>query len=172
MARRASFGNSDFSTWINNIKSEVAEEASEAIIRQLQIKGPYWSGNFAGAWEARVGNVNIPADKKSLDRDRDFDPDDRGRPVSQIETYVVEAAPKGRKSNLQYTIDNRMEYRDIAKDLVPDSTGSLRGEKPGRTAPLNWYRTYLEGGGLQTTLALATNRVAKKPEIKNFRGKI
>ena len=170
MARRASFGNSDFSTWINNIKNEVAEEASEAIIRQLQIKGPYWTGNFAGAWEARVGNVNIPADQKSLDRDKDVNDD--GKSTRQIETYVVEQAPKGRKGNLQYTIDNRMEYRDVAKDLIPDSTGSLRGEKPGRTAPLNWYRTYLEGGGLQTTLALATNRVAKKPEIKNFRGKI
>ncbi len=163
MARRASFGNSDFSTWINNIKSEVAEEASEAIIRQLQIKGPYWTGNFAGAWEARVGNVNIPADEKSSDREE--------RP-RQLETYSVEAAPKGKKGNLQYTIDNRMEYRDVAKDLIPDSTGTIRGEKPGRTAPLNWYRTYLEGGGLQTTLALATDRVAKKPEIKNFRGTI
>tara|TARA_B100001094_G_scaffold304223_1_gene332982 strand:+ start:544 stop:1056 length:513 start_codon:yes stop_codon:yes gene_type:complete len=170
MARRASFGNSDFSTWINNIKSEVAEEASEAIIRQLQIKGPYWTGNFAGAWEARVGNVNIPADQKSLDRDKDVN--DEGKSTRQMETYVVEQAPKGKKGNLQYTIDNRMEYRDVAKDLVPDSTNTIRGEKPGRTAPLNWYRTYLEGGGLQTTLALATNRVAKKPEIKNFRGTV
>ena len=163
MPRRASFGNNDFSTWINNIKSEVAEEASEAIIRQLQIKGPYWTGNFAGAWEARLGNVNIPADKKSPDRDQ--------RP-RQLETYSVQAAPKGKKGNVQYTIDNRMEYRDVAKDLIPDSTGKRRGDKEGRTAPLNWYRTYLEGGGLQTTLALATNRVAKKPEIKNFRGTI
>ena len=163
MARRASFGNSDFSTWVGKIKNEVAEEASKAIIRQLQIKGPYWTGNFAGAWEARVGNVNIPADEKSSDREE--------RP-RQLETYSVEAAPKGKKGNLQYTIDNRMEYRDVAKDLIPDSTGTIRGEKPGRTAPLNWYRTYLEGGGLQTTLALATNRVAKKPEIKNFKGTI
>ena len=163
MAIRASFGNSDFSTWVGKIKNEVAEEASEAIIRQLQIKGPYWTGNFAGAWEARVGNVNIPANEKSLDRDE--------RP-RQLETYSVEAAPKGKKGNLQYTIDNRMEYRDVAKDLIPDSTGTIRGKKPGRTAPLNWYRTYLEGGGLQTTLALATNRVANKPEIKNFKGNI
>ena len=163
MARRASFGNNNFSTWINNIKSEVAEEASEAIIRQLQIKGPYWTGNFAGAWEARLGDVNIPADQTSSDRDQ--------RP-RQLETYSVQAAPKGKKGNIQYTIDNRMEYRDVAKDLKPDSTRKLRAQKEGRTAPLNWYRTYLEGGGLQTTLALATNRVAKKPEIKNFKGTI
>ena len=152
-------------------QKDVAEDAAEAIIRQLQIKGPYWTGNFAGAWEARLGDVEIPADKQSLDRDRDFRliP---GQSVSQMETYSVQAAPKDAKGNIEYTIDNRMEYRDVAKDLIPDSSGRLRGEKEGRTAPLNWYRTYLEGGGLQTTLALATNRVAKKPEIKNFRGKI
>ena len=163
MARRASFGNKDFSTWVSNIKKDVAEDAAEAIIRQLQIKGPYWTGNFAGAWEARLGDVEIPADKQSLNRDRS---------VPQMETYSVQAAPKDAKGNIEYTIDNRMEYRDVAKDLIPDSSGRLRGEKEGRTAPLNWYRTYLEGGGLHTTLALATNRVAKKPEITNFRGKI
>ena len=167
-----SFGNKDFSTWVSNIKKDVAEDAAEAIIRQLQIKGPYWTGNFAGAWEARLGDVEIPADKESLDRDRDFRPDSQGRPVSQMETYSVQSAPKDAKGNIEYTIDNRMEYRDIAKDLVPDSDGRLRGQKLGRTAPLNWYRTYLEGGGLQTTLALATNRVARKSEIKNFKGKI
>ena len=94
MARRASFGNSDFSTWINNIKSEVAEEASEAIIRQLQIKGPYWTGNFAGAWEARVGNVNIPADLKSKDREKDANAE--GQSLRQLETYSIQAAPKGK----------------------------------------------------------------------------
>ena len=51
MARRARFGNKDFSTWVSNIKKDVAEDAAEAIIRQLQIKGPYWTGNFAGAWK-------------------------------------------------------------------------------------------------------------------------
>ena len=79
MARRVRFGNKDFSTWVSNIKSDVAEEAAEAIIRQLQIKGPYWTGNFAGAWEARLGDVEIPADKQSLDRDRDFPPDRPGQ---------------------------------------------------------------------------------------------
>ena len=54
---------------------------------------------------------------------------------------------------------------------MPDSDGRLRGQRLGRTAPLNWYRTYLEGGGLQTTLALATNRVARKSKSKISRAR-
>ena len=40
---RAEFNFGDLNTWINNIKSEVAETASEEIIKKLQIEGPYWS---------------------------------------------------------------------------------------------------------------------------------
>ena len=63
-----------------------------------------------------------------------------------------------------------MEYRDIAKDLIPDATGVFRGDKPGRTAPKDWYVRYIQGGGLAQTLALATNRVSKDPKIKNYKG--
>ena len=167
---KAQFNLDPIETWINNIKGEVAQEAADAIIRQLQIKGPYWTGNFAGAWEARLGNSPIPADKVSYDRDKDVN--EKGQSLRQIETYVVQEAPKNNRKNVRYTIDNRMVYRDVAKDLVPDTTGVLRGEKPGRTAPLNWYTTYLQGGGLATTLALATNRVSKDPEILQFKGNL
>ena len=37
---RAEFNFGDLNTWINNIKSEVAETASEEIIKKLQIEGP------------------------------------------------------------------------------------------------------------------------------------
>ena len=109
MARRVRFGNKDFSTWVSNIKSDVAEEAAEAIIRQLQIKGPYWTGNFAGAWEARLGDVEIPADKQSLDRDRETSCLTIRQPVSQMETYSVQLRQRMRGANIEYTIDNRMD---------------------------------------------------------------
>ena len=49
MARRRISNFGDLNTWINNIKSEVAEAAREEIvIKNLQIEGPYWSGEFAG----------------------------------------------------------------------------------------------------------------------------
>ena len=164
---RAEFNLGDLNTWINNIKSEVAETASEEIIKKLQIEGPYWSGEFAGAWEARLGKTTIPADQKSM-----FRGDYRSalKQPRQMQPYSVQAAPKDGNKKVEYTIDNRMEYRDIAKDLQPDATGQLRGDKPGRTAPKDWYTRYLQGGGLAQTLALATDRVSKDSKIKNYKG--
>ena len=66
---RAEFNFGDLNTWVNNIKSEVAETASEEIIKKLQLEGPYWTGEFAGAWEARLGKTTIPADQKSTIRE-------------------------------------------------------------------------------------------------------
>ena len=121
--------------------------------------------------EARLGKVTIPADQKSFDRKPAFPEGDvTGAPASQIEDYYVEPAPKGSQKKIEYTIDNRMEYRDIAKDLQPDSTGKYRKEKEGRTARPDWYTRYLQGGGLAQTLALATDRVSKDPKIKNYKG--
>lgn len=165
----AKFNLAPIETWINNIKSEVAQEAADAIIRQLQIKGPYWTGSFAGAWEARLGKTPIPATENAVNRGDTFSAVAQPR---QLETYIVQEAPKNNRKNVEYTIDNRMVYRDVAKDLVPDATGLLRGNKPGRTAPLNWYTSYLQGGGLATTLALATNRVSKDPKIQQFKGNL
>ncbi len=166
---KAEFNIGPINTWINNIKGEIAQEAAEAIIIKLQIEGPYWTGNFAGAWEARLGNVDIPADQESLDRNRDLGVDASGKAASQLETYVVEEAPKKSKKLVQYSIDNRMVYREIAKDLEPDSTGTYRKERENITARPDWYVRYLQGGGLATTLALATNRVSKDPAIQNYK---
>ena len=160
---RAEFNFGDLNTWINNIKSEVAETASEEIIKKLQLEGPYWSGEFAGAWEARLGKTEIPANLQPVDRNR--------RP-RQMETYSVQAAPKGTNKKVEYTIDNRMVYRDIAKDLQPDVTGQFRGDKPGRTASKDWYTRYIQGGGLAQTLALATDRISKDSKIKNYKGNL
>ena len=165
---RAEFNFGDLNTWINNIKSEVAETASEEIIKKLQIEGPYWSGEFAGAWEARLGKTNIPADQKSM-----FRGDDRSalKQPRQMQPYSVQAAPKSGNKKVEYTIDNRMEYRDKAKDLEPvNAKGEYRGDQPGATARKDWYTRYLQGGGLAQTLALATDRVSKDPKIKNYKG--
>ena len=167
---RAEFNFGDLNTWINNIKSEVAETAAEQIIKKLQIEGPYWSGEFAGAWEARLGKESIPADQQSMFRGGDRSALKQPR---QMEQYSVQAAPKNPRKIVEYTIDNRMEYRDIAKDLVPaQADGRYRGDMPGRTAKKDWYTTYIQGGGLAQTLALATDRVSKDPKIKNYRGNL
>ena len=165
---RAEFNFDDLNTWINNIKNEAAETASEEIIKKLQIEGPYWTGEFAGAWEARLGKTTIPADQKSTIREGFSIPEARPR---QMEAYSVQAAPKGGNKKVEYTIDNRMEYRNVAKDLIPArADGRYRGDMPNATARKDWYTRYLQGGGLAQTLALATDRVSKDPKIKNYKG--
>ena len=119
MPRRTTLNFGDFEAWIANITSELGEQAAEATIKQLQIKGPYWTGAFAGAWEARVGDVEIPADQTTRSGKKQ---------PRQLETYSVQKAPRNPGQKLTYSIDNAMEYRDIAKDLVP----TVRGFKPSR----------------------------------------
>ncbi len=165
---RAEFNFGDLNTWVNNIKKETAEEAANAIIKKLQVAGPYWSGEFAGAWEAVLGKTNIPANQKSMFRGEDRSALQQPR---QMEQYSVQAAPANSNKTVEYTIDNRMEYRDIAKDLVPaQPDGRKRGDMPGATAEKDWYIKYVQGGGLLQTLALATDRVSKDPKIQNFKG--
>ena len=170
MPRRTNLNFGDIETWINNISSQVAEEAVEQVVRNLKIKGPFWTGEFENAWEVELGNVNIPASKKRGDvrslkqllaegpNPRQFTPLRAGVDFPN--------APK--RANVTYTIDNEMEYRDVAKDLEPGRVKSGGNQ----TAPRNWYTTYIQGGGLATTLALATNRVSADPKIKNFKGNL
>ena len=170
MPRRTNLNFGDIETWLTNISSQVAEEAVEQVVRNLKGRGPFWTGEFENGWEVRLGDVNIPATKKrgegrSLEQILNEGP--RPREISLLRAGVdFPNAPK--KEKITYTIDNEMEYRDIAKDLV---TGRIK-RGGNQTAPQNWYTTYIQGGSLATTLQLATGRVSADPKIKNFKGNL
>ena len=168
MPRRTTLNFGDLETWINNISAAVAEEAVERVVRNLKIQGPFYTGEFENAWDVRLGNTSIPATKKQGDvrsLKQILAEGPSPRQVTPLRAGVdFPNAPK--RGNVAYTIDNQMEYRDIAKDLAP---GRIKGGG-NQTAPQDWYTTYVQGGGLATTLALATNRVSKDPKITNFKG--
>ena len=170
MPKRTTFNFGDIETWLTNITSEVAEEAVERVVRNLKIQGPFYTGEFENAWEVELGNTTIPASKRTGDvrsLRQILAEGPNPRQLSPLRAGVdFPNAPK--KTNVTYTIDNAMEYRDIAKDLVP---GRIKGGG-NQTAPQDWYVTYIQGGGLATTLALATNRVTQDPKIKNYRGNL
>jgi len=113
------------------------QEVAASTVRTLQEKGPYWSGYFANAWEVKPGDVNIPATTPGPSSRR---PDTSG---SKVLTEPIVPRADLRKG---YTIGNSMEYRDIAMDLVPDTNGVYRGDRPGATADRDWYTTLVEGG--------------------------
>ena len=164
---RAEFNFGDLNTWINNIKSEVAETASEEIIKKLQIEGPYWSGEFAGAWEARLGKTTIPADQKSTIREGFSIPEARPR---QMEAYSVQAAPKGGSKKVEYTIDNRMEYRDVAKDLIPArADGRYRGDMPNATARKTGTHAISKAAALLKPSPSPLIASAKTPKLRTTR---
>ena len=161
MARRTSFKLPGLTTWVDNIKNEVSKAAAEEIVSDLQVSGPYWSGEFADAWVIKQGKTRVNATKKPSGPRR-------STPASFNPKPITAPPPSGRKS-VEYTIGNEMVYRDIALDLDPERV-RWKGGQPPNTAPQNWYRTYVEAGELRQTLEKATDRVAKNPKIRGFQG--
>jgi len=173
MARRTTFKIPGLQTWVENIKNEVSQEAAREIVKDLQWLGPWYSGDFGNNWVVKSGITTIGATK---DRRPGFE---LSVPSAQLPNSKPPGAdssampgpvggvprPKGRKS-INYTIGNRMKYRNIAMDLVPG-----RFDKAKRnTAPQDWYILYVEGGLLRKRLEQSTNRVANLPKIKGFNG--
>ena len=125
---------------------DAVRKAALAVVNDLQVLGPYWDGYFHDAWEVREGDVEIPADQegKKLTRQPKADANSADFKISDI--------PE-RRGGLRYdskplvlTIGNRMNYRDIAMDLVPDAKGEYRYERAGATAEQDWYVKYYAGG--------------------------
>ena len=157
----------DFDTYINLIKAEIAEKAVEDITTQLKIRGPYWTGEFEEAWDVTNGKPIPASTPASGTRDERQEAGPQPRQVTRLKAGVdFPNAPK--KGPINYTIDNRMVYRDIAKDLEPGRIKSGGRE----TADQDWYVNYTQGGGLATTIQLSTGKTSQDPKIKNFKGKI
>ena len=172
MARRTTFKIPGLQTWVENIKNEVSQEAAREIVKDLQFLGPWYSGDFGKNWVVKPGITSIGATKKRRSSFRFLTPD---APIPNSKPGTTQAQmpgplggvprARGRKS-INYTIGNRMEYRNIAMDLVP---GRFEDGKRN-TAPQDWYILYVEGGLLRKRLQQSTNRVANLPKIKGFNG--
>ena len=162
MARRTTFKIPGLRTWVNNIKNGLSAEAAEAIVTDLKLAGPYWTGEFEANWVVELGDKRIRATEEQTRV-----PGPVPEPFSGP-TPVEIPKPSGRKS-ITYTIGNRMKYRNVALDLEP---GRLK--KGTGTADQDWYLNYVKGGGtpsLKNTLKIVTGRVASDSRIKGFKGK-
>lgn len=163
---------------LNDIRKASVDAAREAcvdIMNSLAEQGPAWTGAYSSAWYALP-----PGDSPG-----------GARSTGRIYKYDLRNVPKQRFKNVgSYTITNGMDYAGQAQDLepfdpegFPDSSpikptksgrrpeGGMRGElRAGkgnlRTAPLDWYLTYVNGGLLQKDLSKGAKRGFGK-----FRGK-
>ena len=171
MARSTTYKLPGVRTWVENIKNEVSQEAAREIVKDLQFLGPWYSGDFGNNWVVKPGITSIGATKKRRSSFSFLTPD-AALPNSKPGTTQAQMPgpvggvprARGRKS-INYTIGNRMEYRNIAMDLVP---GRFEDGKRN-TAIQDWYVLYVEGASgasLRRRLEVTTQRVANLPKIK------
>lgn len=176
MARRTTFKIPGLSTWVENIKNEVSQETARDIVKDLQWLGPWYSGDFGNNWVVRSGKTSIGATRERrtgfsfLNADANIPNSKPGTSRDQM-PGPAGGVPRARgRKSIDYTIGNRMKYRNIAMDLEPGRVAEP-GQKPkNNTAGQDWYILYVEGGLLKARLQQSTNRVANLPKIKGFNG--
>lgn len=164
----------DIKFMVNDIQQaavEAARTASVNIMNSLAERGPLWTGKYSSAWYA-VPSGQAPGGHRSEGRQYKYDL--RNVPATRF------------KAGTLFRIVNGMPYADQAQDLVPfdppeqrlrrgalDPERIERGERPEggkrgelltgdmsnrRTAPLDWYVTYVNGGSLAKDLADGAKR--------------
>lgn len=145
------------------------KRAAEKIVRDLQEKGPAWSGSFSNSWQIETP-TGIKAGTGAP-----------GRPTPLIApTLTGQQVTKSLllKNKIVFTISNFSKYADIATDMAPgvfinpgtapikpvEGTGKrqkgIRGLLAGqggnqRTAPLDWFSIYLKAGAIDKAIQVA-----------------
>ena len=141
------------------VTREAASLAAARIVVDLQNKGPAWSGTFRNSWRIVPGDQSVPATIAAPPYKRgDKQPDAIAPTPVKVPPlgfgFRANRGPLGQKpGGVLYTIGNASRHRLIAMDLVP-------GRIPPRTAPADWYETYVRGGGLRRTVQAAIDEAA------------
>jgi hypothetical protein len=142
-----------------------AARSAQGVVKELQARGPAWSGEFSNSWEI------ASASKVSSGSGSAGAPQRLLAPILTPNEYKF-------KPEVKYYIANKAPHADVALDLV-ESTYRYPGFEPlkkaergnrisgirgdlsltdagqnRRTAPLDWYTTYIRGGGIDKTVSL------------------
>ena len=138
--------------------------SAQGVVRELQEAGPAWSGKFSNSWEIATAN------KVSSGTAAPGAPQRLLAPILTPEQFKF-------KPEIKYYIANKAPYADIALDLKEGNfihpgfepikeaqrgtrTSDIRGNLTGttgpnrRTAPLDWYTTYIRGGKIDKAINL------------------
>jgi len=141
---------------INRDAYAMTRRAALQIVNDLKERGPYWDGYFELAWEVQPGDVNIPADQRGA---AVASPQAQPRQVSKLTLSDIPNQRVDYRSVPSLTIGNRMEYRDVALDLVP---GRIKAEGGG-TAEQDWYIRYYAGGEMDRAVGRAIKDTINVP---------
>lgn len=144
--------------YAEEITQVTAQQAASQIVGRLIFLGPWYSGQFARNWVVKTGDKSIPAT---------VEPE---RTLTRTERQGISLPPipslrgTGRRKTVGYTIGNRVTYRNIALDLEPGRVENAREISAER----DWYRTFIEGGGLRDILGKSVAAAANDPRVKGF----
>jgi hypothetical protein len=142
--------------------------AAERIVRDLQDRGPAWSGSFSNSWQIQTPTTTVRGSGSAGQPQPIYTPSITGKQV--VTSFLT-------KNKVVFTISNYAPYADIATDMEPGvfiNPGTtplkpvtrgkrqqgLRGLLKGsggnsRTAPFDWFSLYLKGGAIDKTIEIA-----------------
>jgi hypothetical protein len=153
-----------------------AARSAQGVVKDLQELGPAWSGEFSNSWEIAT------ASKVTSGTGAPGAPQRLLAPDLTVDEYKF-------KPEVKYYIANKAPHADVALDLVESSyrypgyepvkkaergkrVGGLRGDLAvdptgpnRRTAPLDWYTTYLRGGGIDKTISLYMDQALRNVKL-------
>ena len=110
---------------------EGVQRATETVVRDLQIAGPYWSGFFSDVWQVNVGTTAVKANIQNP-----LEVPKQPKTPQYVDIDVPESP------NLQgYTIGNRAAYRLYAMDILNAGPRAQPGAR--LTADKKWYDKYI-----------------------------
>tara|TARA_B100001093_G_C26501109_1_gene873354 strand:+ start:41 stop:658 length:618 start_codon:yes stop_codon:yes gene_type:complete len=181
--------------WTATVLNEGVLPGAEDLVRELQFKGPSWTGLYSNSWQIQVGN------EKATGTRRQGEP----KPI-KAPKLNVKSIRQGRisKDEIKIEIRNLARSRGYAQDekigrfrrgkagtkvignepktLLGKSVGKFEqsgsgrkgltkrgdigGGTPGvlssRTAPLDWFKTFKDGGVLDQIIKLELGKATKK----------
>lgn len=167
---------------INDLTVQAAREASVRVMNSLAESGPVWTGEFSSAWYA------LPEGQQP----------GPPRATGGIYKYDLRNVPRARFSQGKtfYQIVNGASHAGIAMDFEESTFRAVgqpviparvqAGRRPGggrpslrgdissgegrgrRTAPLDWFPNYVQGGGLQRDLSLGASKAFSSTRGRGF----
>ena len=150
---------------VDGLTQVLAREAANQVGQTLAKISPQYSGEFADHWEIKAGNVPIYPETPAK-KPRPSTRQARRNPIMPVAPSLRGTGATGK--NVEYSIGNTMEYRDIAMDLKPG-----RVERASQlSAPQDWYVLYLNSPkGLQRDIEYASGLPVVQSAWANAKGR-
>jgi hypothetical protein len=150
-------------------------QSAQAVVKDLQELGPAWSGTFSNSWEI------ASASKVTSGTGATGAPQRLLAPILTVDEFKF-------KPELKYYIANKAPHADVALDLVESSyrypgfepiKTAQRGERISgirgdlsigsgpnrRTAPLDWYTTYVRGGNIDKRISTYMDQALRNVKL-------